>query len=82
MRRELNKAWAIWNDYRDIDGSRRPYFLGYGWFGWARFPHLSGYVVATFESRAVARDAMKALQVKGEKRLSVRRVAIEIKAVP
>lgn len=82
MRRDLSKAWAIHDDYRDVDGSRRSYFLGYGFWGWARFPHLSGYVTATFESRALARAEMQRLQAQGHKNLSVRRIQIQIKEIP
>lgn len=54
-------AWAILHDYYDIDGSHRPYLVGYGYFGWERPQHFGGYGVATFESRKIARAAAKKL---------------------
>lgn len=52
-------AWAILHDYYDIDGSHRPYLLGYGYFGWDRPTHLGGYKTATFETRKIARATAK-----------------------
>ena len=55
------KVWAIVDSSPDIDGTVRPHFIGFGHFLWNRPPHLSGYTIATFETRERARKACRAL---------------------
>ncbi len=54
------KAWAI----RYRFPTEKPFLLGYGYFGWERPKHLSGYVTATFRTRKEAVEIAKELNSK------------------
>lgn len=73
----MKRAWAVHEDYIDIDGKHYPRLLGWLCWEWAnqkRSACFGGYTTAVFASREAARTAMKSLP--GIKRTKVVRVTV------
>jgi hypothetical protein len=72
-------AWAIREDYVDIDGKAYPRLLGYGCFDWSRPSVFGGYVTATWKTRKEAQEALKDLRRRsGYQRTKVVRVEVSL----
>lgn len=59
-----SRGWAILVP-REFEHPGPPGFIGYGYFGWQRHEHLSGYTTATFTTRKAALAGLEAAGMKG-----------------
>lgn len=70
----MKQAWAIHEDYIDIDGKHYPRLLGWLCWQWTdpkRPACFGGYTTAVFESREAARTAKNSLCRKRTKVVAV-----------